>query len=177
MFTTYHLYVSPNLSTVQYRVERPLGSTRARTLRGMLLTKVWTLSRGICCPRFWTKTPSCLRFTAWGSNSSKTTANFVPNIFHWVHILTIGGPIHADDVLFMEVSIHYTSWGLALSSASSQLLRYHALPCGTKCSSKNSAINGSSNIWSRTHKEVLPVYMRDTTPYMNGAPQGVLHST
>ena len=30
MFTTYHLYVSPNVLTVQYRVELPLGSSRAR---------------------------------------------------------------------------------------------------------------------------------------------------
>ena len=29
MFTTYHLYVSPNVSTIQYRVELPLASTRA----------------------------------------------------------------------------------------------------------------------------------------------------
>ena len=63
MFTTNHLYVSPNVSTVQYCVELPLGSTRARTLRGMLLTKVCTLSRGICCRKFWTTTPSYLRFT------------------------------------------------------------------------------------------------------------------
>ena len=58
-------------------------------------------------------------------------------MFDWVHIWTIGGPIHADDVLSMEVSIHYTiPMGSALSSASSQLLRYHALPCGTKWSSR-----------------------------------------
>ena len=37
------------------------------------------------------------------------TTNFVPNMFNWVHIRTIGGPIHVDDVLFMEVSIHYTN--------------------------------------------------------------------
>ena len=29
MFTTYHLYVSPNVSTVQYRVELPLASIDA----------------------------------------------------------------------------------------------------------------------------------------------------
>ena len=48
MLTTYYFYVmiSTNVSTVQYRVELPLGSTRARTLHGMLLTQVWTLSRG-----------------------------------------------------------------------------------------------------------------------------------
>ena len=63
IFTTYHLYVSPNVSTVLYRAELTLGSIRARILRGMLLTKVWTLSRGVCCRRFWTTTPSCLRFT------------------------------------------------------------------------------------------------------------------
>ena len=52
MFTTNHLYVSPNVLTVQYCVDLPLGSTRERTLRGMLLTKVWTLSRGTCCRKF-----------------------------------------------------------------------------------------------------------------------------
>ena len=57
MLTTYHLYVSPNVSTVQYRVELPLGSTRARTLRGMLLTKVWTLSMGSVAIEFGLQLP------------------------------------------------------------------------------------------------------------------------
>ena len=108
MLTTYHLYVSPNVSTAQYRVELPIASTRARPLRGMLLTKVWIFQEGSVAIDFGLQLPVASRSLTEGPIPPNHD-QFRPKYVRLSSYPDDRGPIHADDDLFMEVSIHYTS--------------------------------------------------------------------
>ena len=135
---TYHLYVSHNVSTVQF--------------------KVWTHSRGICCHRFCTSNSQLPQVHWLRVQFLQTTTDFVPNMFDWVHIRTIGGPIHADDVLLLEVSIQYTSpMG---SDIYHQPVSNGCKPCPAMWNQvflQNSAIDGSSDILIQNAQGGFPI--------------------
>ena len=90
----------------------------------------------------------------------QTTTNFVPNMFDWVHIRTIGGPIHAEWCL-----VHGGNHPLHEPDG---IWHYHqpvanccdTMPCHVEPSVPPELGDNkcSSDIWSRTHKEVFHIW-------------------